>query len=346
MATMRVLVTGGAGFIGSNLVHHLVHASGQASPACCPDQEAYEDVHAPADLEIITVDKMTYAADPRNLKGLEGTEHTLERVDVCNVDEMDAVFTAFEPEIVFHLAAESHVDRSIQDGVPFAETNVVGTQVLLDLARMHEIDRFVHVSTDEVYGSIREGSFNEEDPYDPSSPYAASKAGSDLLALAHQTTYGTPITITRCTNNYGPRQHPEKLIPLMATNALTNDPLPVYGDGTNVRDWLYVKDHCQALWALAEKANFDGDVYNIAAQDERRNLNVVQGILEKLEKPQSLIHFVEDRPGHDYRYSLDDAKMRSLGWAPRIPFEEGLDHAIRWITHEGVQPLGKEVENA
>ncbi|MGQ0537218.1 MAG: dTDP-glucose 4,6-dehydratase [Methanobacteriota archaeon] len=333
---MRFLVTGGAGFIGSNLVHHLAHVhAGVDASRCCPDHDEYDSVGDLPDLRIHNVDKLTYAGRARHLAGVDGwSGHSFAKVDVCDAEAIEKEFAAFEPDVVLHLAAESHVDRSIADGRVFVDTNVVGTQVLLDAARRHDVPGFLHVSTDEVYGSIREGSFPESKTYDPASPYAASKAASDLLALAHHKTYGLPVAVTRCTNNYGPRQHPEKLLPKTITRAMRDEKIPIYGDGTNVRDWLYVKDHCEALDLLARKEPW-GEVYNVAGRAELPNLEVVGRVLRALGKPNSLVEFVPDRPGHDFRYSLDDSKLRGLGWKPRMPFATGLSHTIRYLhDHE------------
>lgn len=323
---MRVLVTGGCGFIGSNYVHMLLH--GGRAAACCPDGAAYP---AAPDVEVLNVDALTYAADPANLAGVDHLPgYRFEKADVADAAAMDRVVREHRPDAIVHFAAESHVDRSIEAGEVFARTNVLGTQVLLDAARRHDVPRFVHVSTDEVYGSIREGSFRESDSLKPSSPYAASKAGSDLLALAHHHTYGLDVVVTRCTNNYGPRQHPEKLLPKVILHALADRPIPVYGTGMNERDWLYVKDHCAAIETIRQRGE-PGGVYNVAARHELPNLVLVRAVLQRLGKPESLIRFVEDRKGHDWRYSLDDAKTRALGWSPRVGFDEGLDATLRWF---------------
>lgn len=331
---MRVLLTGGAGFIGANLAHHIAHRTGQVSPTCCDDQSSFDDASSllPDDTELMVVDKVTYAGDPSRLQAVEKAITEFERTDISDANAIEGLFDRFEPDAVIHLAAESHVDRSIEGGQVFVETNVLGTQILLDVARRHDVEKFLHVSTDEVYGSIEQGSFSEDAPLDPSSPYSASKAGSDLIAHSHQETYGTPVAITRCTNNYGPRQHEEKLIPKMISLASRGEKLPVYGDGQNVRDWLYVKDHCQALLRILRDGEFDGSVYNVAGQDERTNIEIVEAILDRLDQDEDLIEFVEDRPGHDYRYSLDDRKIRDLGWEPRVSFEEGIVHAINDVV--------------
>jgi dTDP-glucose 4,6-dehydratase len=325
----RILVTGGAGFIGSNFIHHLIHGSkDERSPSCCPDHAPYYKKTKRKEVEVWNVDKLTYAGDLRNLKGVDkSARYHFVKADIVDGAAMRKVFKEVRPDAVVHFAAESHVDRSIDSGVAFVETNVLGTQVLLDQARLCDVPRFLHVSTDEVYGSVDKGSSKETDPLRPSSPYSASKAGSDLLALAHHHTYGLPVLVTRCTNNYGPRQHPEKLIPLMISNALRDQRLPVYGDGQQVRDWLYVKDHCAAIQFLLERKEA-GQVFHIGGRDERTNLETVLLLLDLLGKPKSLIQYVKDRPGHDRRYSLDDRRLRRLGWRPRVGFEQGLQYTI------------------
>lgn len=326
---MRILLTGGAGFIGSNFVHYVLHRYLGASADCCPDQAAYPSKSEA--LQLLNVDKLTYASDPENLAGVEATRgYEFAKVDICDTKGVEKVFSKFEPDVVVHMAAESHVDRSIEAGDVFVRTNVLGTQVLLDAARRNDVGFFLHVSTDEVYGSIKKGSFRETDPLRPSSPYSASKAGSDLLVEAHRHTYGIKAAITRCTNNYGPRQNPEKLLPKVISLALKDQKLPIYGNGMNVRDWLYVKDHCAAI-DLVLRRRPDGEIVNVAAQDERPNLDVVRLVLRSLGKPESLIEFVKDRPGHDWRYSLDDSKLRSWGWKPQVAFPDGLRHSMAWL---------------
>lgn len=328
---MRVLVTGGAGFIGSTFVHHLLHSRAGAPAPCCPDQVRYPAREADPDLRVLNVDKLTYAADPANLAGVDGhPAYSFARVDVADAAAVEQAFRSFEPDAVVHFAAESHVDRSIEAGEVFVRTNVLGTQVLLDAARRHDVGAFLHVGTDEVYGSREEGSFTEADPLHAASPYSASKAGSDLLVLAHHTTYGLPATVTRCTNNYGPRQHPEKLLPKAIVHAMADRSIPLYGTGRNVRDWLYVRDHCTALEAVLGLRDW-GAVYNVAGRDERPNVEVVHEVLRRLGKPESLIEYVRDRPGHDWRYSLDDSRLRATGWAPRTAFGQGLSDTIAWL---------------
>ncbi len=311
---MILLVTGGAGFIGSNLVRLLL----EERPAW----------------RIVNLDKLTYAGNAENLAGLERhPRHRFVRGDICNGELIADLFTTERIEAVMHLAAESHVDRSILSPSVFIETNVRGTQVLLEAAREFGVKRFLHVSTDEVYGSLGPtGFFTELTPVAPSSPYSASKASSDLLALSYAHTFKLPVVVTRCSNNYGPYQFPEKLIPLMIANAVRDLPLPVYGDGMNVRDWIHVEDHCRGLVAALEGGR-DGEVYNFGASSERHNIDIVKQVLKLVGKPESLIKYVTDRPGHDRRYAIDAAKaQRELGWAPRHGFEDALAATVRWYV--------------
>jgi dTDP-glucose 4,6-dehydratase len=308
---MKVLVTGGAGFIGSNLIRLLL-------------------AEAP-DLEITNLDELTYAGNLENLADVAGSpRYRFVHADVADAAAVARVFEAgFDG--VLHLAAETHVDRSLEDAAPFLRTNVLGTQVMIEAARRHGVARFVHISTDEVYGSAPpDASFDETAAICPSSPYAASKASADLLVLSYVHTFRVPAIILRCTNNYGPYQFPEKMIPLMIANALEDRPLPVYGDGLQARDWIHVEDYCRAILA-ALRAGRPGQVYNVSAGRPRTNLEVIRTLLAQLGKPESLIRFVEDRPGHDRRYALDSAKFREeLGWQPRRSFEEGLAATVEW----------------
>lgn len=305
---MHILVTGGAGFIGSNLVHYLLEQR--------------------PDWRVTVLDALTYAGCRQNLVRWEG-DPRFRFVEGCITDP-EAVDLAMEgTRACLHLAAETHVDRSIHDGARFIATNVGGTQVLLDAARNHALSRFVLVSTDEVYGSIPEGSFHESDPLHPSSPYSASKAGADLLALAHHHTYRTPVLVTRCTNNFGPYQYPEKLIPFFLSQALEGRELPVYGDGLQVRDWIYVEDHCEALLQVLEKG-VPGQIYNVGAGHEVTNLEITRTLLELLGQPASLVRHVQDRPGHDRRYSVDSTRLRDLGWQPRHGFRQALERTVAW----------------
>jgi len=308
-----ILVTGGAGFIGSNFVQLLLRER--------------------SSWQVVNLDALTYAGNLENLKDIErDPRHVFVQGDICEPADVARAFAACSaPVSVVHFAAESHVDRSIQSGLPFVKTNVLGTQVLLDESRARKVERFLHVSTDEVYGSLgQSGLFSEETPLAPNSPYSASKAASDLLVRAAFHTHGFPGLITRCSNNYGPYQFPEKLIPLMIANASEDKELPVYGDGMNVRDWLFVEDHCEALLAVLERGAA-GEVYNIGGNNEYPNLAIVKLILATLGKPESLIRFVKDRPGHDRRYAIDASKIgRELGWQPRFRFEQALPRTIQW----------------
>ncbi|RFB80890.1 dTDP-glucose 4,6-dehydratase [Methylovirgula sp. 4M-Z18] len=325
-----VFVTGGAGFIGSALVRHLIAAT---------------DVH------IVNIDKLTYAANLANVASVAGSErYHFERADICDAAVMRALFAKYRPNAVMHLAAESHVDRSIEGPMDFVQTNLVGTAVLLDAALRHwrQLNaaeqgafRFHHVSTDEVFGALGPtGLFDEDTPYRPNSPYSASKAGADHLARAWFHTYRLPVIISNCSNNYGPYHFPEKLIPLMILNGLHGRPLPIYGAGDQVRDWLYVEDHARALWTILTRGT-PGECYNVGGCNERRNIDVVQTICALLDEHApplpngatraSLIRFVTDRPGHDARYAIDASKiMRDLGWRPQETFETGLRRTIEW----------------
>ncbi|GGN92924.1 dTDP-glucose 4,6-dehydratase [Saccharibacillus kuerlensis] len=308
---MKLLVTGGAGFIGSNFVLYML----QQHP----------------DYEIINVDALTYAGNLENLKSIEqNSKHTFVKADICDAAKMDELIGQ-GVDVVVNFAAESHVDRSILEPDVFVKTNVLGTQVLLDAAKKHNITKFVQVSTDEVYGTLGEtGLFTEETPLTPNSPYSASKAGGDLLVRAYHETFGLPVNITRCSNNYGPYQFPEKLIPLIISKALNDQPLPIYGDGLNIRDWLYVEDHCSAI-DLVIHEGVNGEVYNIGGNNERTNIHIVRTILEQLDKPESLITYVQDRLGHDRRYGIDPTKITNeLGWKPKHNFETGIRETISW----------------
>lgn len=308
--SMKLLVTGGAGFIGSNFIRHMIRSH--------PDGE------------VINLDLLTYAGNLNNLKGIEKNPYyTFIKGDICNRDLVNAILDNHKVDAIVHFAAESHVDRSIVDASAFVMTNVLGTNTLLECARTHTIPKFIHISTDEVYGSAMEGSFKETDILAPSSPYSASKAGSDLLALSYFTTYNLPVIITRCTNNFGPCQLPEKLIPLFVTNLLDGKKVPLYGTGKNVRDWIHVSDHCRAIEFLLERGN-PGEIYNIGSGNEKTNLEITKKILNLLSMDDSMIEYVTDRPGHDFRYSLDCSKLRAMGWKPRYSFDEALDATISW----------------
>lgn len=311
---MNLLVTGGCGFIGSNLVRHLR----QVRP----------------EWKIVNLDKLTYAGNLENLKDLEhDAKHVFVRGDINDKALLAGLFPTHAIDAVMHLAAESHVDRSILGPEEFIVANVLGTQILLEAARAAKVKRFVQVSTDEVYGSLGPtGAFSETSPLQPSSPYSASKTSADLIALAWHHTFGMDVVVTRCSNNYGGFQFPEKLIPLMVDNALKDKPLPVYGDGANVRDWLHVEDHCSALLAALEKGRA-GEVYNIGGNSERQNIQIVKRILELTGKSEALIKYVKDRPGHDRRYAIDPTKIRTeLHWTPKHTFEQGLEETVKWYV--------------
>ena len=312
---MTIIVTGGAGFIGSNFVFHML----QAHP----------------DYRIVCLDKLTYAGNLSTLEPvLQQDNFRFVKADICDRQAVDKLFQEEKPDIVVNFAAESHVDRSIENPGIFLETNIMGTAVLMDACRKYGIQRYHQVSTDEVYGDLPldrpDLFFTEETPLHTSSPYSSSKASADLLVMAYYRTYGLPVTISRCSNNYGPYHFPEKLIPLMIANALADKPLPVYGNGENVRDWLYAEDHCRAI-DLIIHAGKVGEVYNVGGHNEKRNIDIVRIICQELGKPESLIVHVEDRKGHDRRYAIDPAKIhRELGWLPETKFEDGIKKTIKW----------------
>jgi dTDP-glucose 4,6-dehydratase len=313
---MRILVTGGCGFIGSNFIRYLLARNASA--------------------KITNIDALTYAGNPANLSGVVedyGERYEFLKADICDAEKVDQVLGKHDYFAVINFAAESHVDRSIDSPGDFIHTNVVGTSTLLNAARRHGVERFVQISTDEVYGSLGpEGKFSENSPIEPSSPYSASKASADLLALAYHHTYGMRVVITRCSNNYGPYQFPEKLIPLMIIKAMSGKALPVYGDGLNVRDWIHVEDHCAAIVAALMNGK-SGQVYNIGSDGELRNIDVVKRILAHLGKPESLIEYVTDRLGHDRRYAIDSTKAhRELQWKPCHRHEEGIVETIDWYV--------------
>lgn len=309
---MRLLVTGGLGFIGSNFIRQMLEGHPEHS--------------------IVNLDKITYAGNPENLRDIAGDpRYTFIRGDICDQDLVGSVFREHQIDAVVHFAAESHVDRSIENASVFVRTNVLGTHVLLEAALGCGVERFVHVSTDEVYGSIRSGSFREIDNLNPSSPYSASKAASDLLARSYYITHDLPVIVTRCTNNFGPYQYPEKLIPLFVTNLLDGKKVPVYGTGKNVRDWIYVLDHNRAIDFVLRHGE-PGEIYNIGGDNEKSNLEITEGILRVLGKDESMIEYVRDRPGHDWRYSLDSSKLRSMGWKPEFDFEAALQATVEWYV--------------
>jgi len=312
---MRYLVTGGAGFIGSNFIRHIFQKYGK-------------------DAQVVNLDKLTYAGIRENLAEFEGQPNYLFlQGDIANPDDVAQAYKGVDGEgvdVVVNFAAETHVDRSLMEAATFITTDVQGVLVLLEEARKHDrLKKFIQVSTDEVYGSIENGSFSESDTLNPRNPYSASKAGGDRMAYAYSETYGLPVVVTRASNNYGPYQYPEKLIPLFVTNAIDDQPLPLYGDGKNVRDWLFVDDHCAAIDFLLEKGE-KGQVYNVGGGNELENREITYKILELLGKPESLIKPVADRQGHDRRYSLDAGKLARLGFSPKATFDEALERTVRW----------------
>lgn len=307
---VKILVTGGAGFIGSNFVRYML--------------DKYPDY------EFINLDLLTYCGNLENLSGIEDNpNYTFIKGDICDKSLVHEIIA--EVDYVINFAAETHVDRSIEDPEIFIKSNILGTQVLLDAARELGVEKFLQISTDEVYGSLGEsGYFREDTPLAANSPYSASKAGADLMVRAYHKTFDLPINITRCSNNYGPYQFPEKLIPLMISNALADEALPVYGDGLNVRDWLHVHDHCRAIDQVLHDGK-NGEVYNIGGNNEKKNIDIVKLILKNLGKDESLIKYVKDRPGHDRRYAIDSTKIQTeLGWKPKYTFETGIAETIEW----------------
>lgn len=312
---MNIIVTGGAGFIGSNFIFHML-------------KEHMED-------RIICMDKLTYAGNLSTLAGvMDNPKFRFVKMDICNREAVYGLFEEEHPDMVVNFAAESHVDRSIENPEIFLQTNIIGTSVLMDACRKYGIQRYHQVSTDEVYGDLPldrpDLFFTETTPIHTSSPYSSSKAGADLLVLAYHRTYGLPVTISRCSNNYGPYHFPEKLIPLMIINALHDKPLPVYGDGLNVRDWLYVEDHCRAIDLILQKGKV-GEIYNVGGHNEMRNIDIVKLICKELGKPESLITHVTDRKGHDRRYAIDPTKIHNeLGWLPETRFADGIKKTIKW----------------
>lgn len=307
------LVTGGAGFIGSRFVNFIL--------------EKYDDVR------IVNIDKLTYAGNPENIKELSDDErHIFCKDDICNEQRIKEIFQLYKPNYVVNFAAESHVDRSIGKPEDFIQTDVFGTFILLEASRKHKIEKFIQISTDEVYGSTLGDPFRETDPLMPSSPYSASKSAADRLAYSYFKTYDLPVIITRASNNYGSYQYPEKLIPLFITNAMDDKPMPLYGDGLNVRDWLYVEDHCAAVDFIISKG-VDGEVYNVGGGNELTNIVITDTILKMTDKSSDLIKFVDDRPGHDRRYALDCTKLTDLGWKAETDFEDAMKNTVEWYQN-------------
>lgn len=322
------LITGGAGFIGSNFIRYLSERN---------------------DIRIINVDKLTYAGNANNLQFITcNCEYIFIQEDICNRTEINQIFSSYHPDYVINFAAESHVDRSIKDCQPFIRTNVLGTQVLLQASLYYGVKKYIQISTDEVYGSLdKDGRFVEDSPLLPRNPYAASKASADMLTQAFYHTYGLPMNITRCTNNYGPYQHPEKFIPLIIKKCLEGKNIPIYGNGENIRDWIHVQDHCHAIYTILKKGSV-GEIYNIGANNERQNIEIARTIIQYLQDivkdhpmgkqhiTEDLIQFVEDRKGHDKRYGINAEKLKKeLGWLPKYHFSEGLKQTVQWYVDYG-----------
>jgi dTDP-glucose 4,6-dehydratase len=308
--TEHILVTGGCGFIGSNFVRHIL---------------------AKYPYHVVNFDKLTYAGNPENLQDIEKDKrYTFIKGDIAEAPDLEKAFN-LPIEIIVNFAAESHVDRSILDPDTFIRTNINGTFQLLEMARKRDVKKFVQISTDEVYGSLgKEGKFSEQTPLAPNSPYSASKTSADVLAMSYHKTYNMPVVITRCSNNYGPYQFPEKLIPLIITNAMNDIELPVYGDGMNIRDWIHVADHCEAIDVVLHNGK-EGNVYNVGGENERTNIEIVKLILKALGKPETLIKYVKDRPGHDRRYAIDSTKLKKeLGFSPKTDFAHGMEETVKW----------------
>jgi dTDP-glucose 4,6-dehydratase len=310
---MKLLITGGLGFIGSNFIRHIMNKY--------------------PEYKVVNLDKMTYAGNPENLRDIEKDPH-YKFVRGCITDEnlVNELVSGEKPDAIIHFAAESHVDRSIHGSLDFVQTNVMGTRVLLDAAKNYEIERFIYISTDEVYGDIEVGNFKEDDPFKPNSPYSASKAAGDLFTRAYFKTFRLPVVITRSSNNYGPYQYPEKLMPLFITNLLEGRKVPLYGDGLNVRDWLYVLDNCAGIDMILHRGK-DGEAYNIGGDNERTNREITEIILKELDKDESWIEYVKDRPGHDRRYALDSTKIKKLGWEPKYDFETAIREKVDWYKN-------------
>jgi len=312
---MKLLITGGAGFIGSNFIHYTLKNH--------------------KDDQIINFDKLTYCGNLENLKDIEKDKrYKFIKGDICNEKLVDQVFQKEKPDFVLNFAAETHVDRSIKTPKNFTKTNILGTHTLLEVSRKYNIKKFLQISTDEVYGSIKKGKFKETNPLLPNSPYAASKAGADLLVRSYYKTFKLPILITRSSNNFGPYQYPEKLIPFFITNLLQGEKVPLYGAGLNIRDWIYVLDNCAGIDVVLRKGKI-GEIYNIGGGNEKTNLEIAKIILNELGKDETFIEYVEDRPGHDFRYALDTKKIKHLGWKPKYNFEKAIKETIKWYkTHQ------------
>ena len=306
---MNLLITGGAGFIGSNFIRYILNKY--------------------PDYRVINLDKLTYAGNLENLRDIENNpNYAFVKGDICNEKIVDQIVSR-KPEAIINFAAETHVDRSIMRAQDFIKTDILGTQTLLEAAKKYSIQKYIQISTDEVYGAIKTGSFTEKSPLRPNNPYSASKTGADLMVRAYAKTFGLPVLITRSSNNFGPYQYPEKIIPLFVTNLLEDKKVPIYGDGQQVRDWLYVVDNCQGIDYILHHGQI-GEIYNIGSSNEKTNLEITKIILEQLGKDESYIEYVKDRLGHDWRYSLDSTKLQNLGWRPRYEFEEAMAKTIQW----------------
>lgn len=310
--SMKILLTGGMGFMGSNMVRHLL--------------TKYPDYH------VVNVDKMTYAGNPENLRDVENDKrYTFYQADIADEQRMDEIVGKEKPDVIVNYAAETHVDRSILDPKAFLMTDVIGTHSLLEAVRKHDIGKFVQISTDEVFGSIAEGAFTEDSPFEPNSPYSAAKAGGDHLCRAYNVTYGTPVIVTHSCNFMGPYQYPEKLIPLFITNLMEGKKVPVYGKGLNVREWIYTEDHCNAVDTIMHKGEI-GEIYNIGTGNEMTNIDITKKILAHMGKGEEMMDFVQDRAGHDFRYAIDSSKLRNkLGWKSEVDFDDALERTVRWF---------------
>jgi len=309
---MKLLITGGLGFIGSNFIRYILNK--------------YKNY------EVVNLDKMTYAANPENLRDIENDRrYKFVKGDICDKNLVDNLVSAEKPDVIINFAAETHVDRSILEPEAFIKTDIFGTYTLLEAVKAHKIEKYIQISTDEVYGSIEKGKFTEESTIKPNSPYSSSKAGADLLVRAYFETYNLPVVITRSSNNYGPYAYPEKMIPLFITNLIEGKKVPLYGDGLNIRDWLYVLDNCSGIDVVLHKGKI-GEVYNIGADNERTNKEITEIILKELGKDKNFIEYVKDRPGHDFRYALDSKKIKKLGWRPEYDFKKAIKETIEWYV--------------
>ncbi len=310
---MKLLITGGLGFIGSNFIRYILNKY--------------------PEYQVINLDKMTYAGNPENLRDIEkDSRYKFVKGDICEKELVNELVSREKPDVIINFAAETHVDRSILEPDAFIKTDIFGTHVLLEAARNYKVEKYIQISTDEVYGSIKKGKFIEESPIKPNSPYSSSKAGADLLVQAYFKTYNLPVLITRSSNNYGPYQYPEKLMPLFITNLIEGKKVPLYGDGLNIRDWLYVLDNCSGIDLVLHKGEI-GEIYNIGADNEKTNKEITEIILKELDKDESWIECVKDRPGHDFRYALNSKKIKKLGWKPQYNFKKAIEETIEWYKN-------------